>query len=69
MATRPRVYIKVFSYEEHLTKHLEQALDRLYLNGEINEAGKVTPLGQQYAAYEGWLLGHPTESGLADTGR
>ena len=65
MATRPRVYIKAFSYEEHLTKNLEQALDRLYLNGEINAAGQVTPLGQRYAAYVGWMLNHPNDGGLA----
>ncbi|MCI0431793.1 MAG: hypothetical protein L0210_14780 [Rhodospirillales bacterium] len=69
MATHPRIYIKALSYEEHLAKNLEEALDRLHLNGEISAAGQVTPLGQRYAAYVGWLLGHPTEAELADTGR
>jgi hypothetical protein len=61
MATRPRFYFKALSYEEHLAKNLEQALDRLYLSGEINAAGQVTPRGQRSAAHVGWLLGLPTE--------
>jgi len=61
MATRPRFYIKAFSYEEHLAKNIEQALDRLYLKGEINEAGQVTSRGRRSAAYVGWLLGLPTD--------
>ena len=63
MATRPRLYIKALSYEEHLAKNIEQALDRLYLNGEINAAGQVTPRGQRSAAYVGWLLGLPADDG------
>jgi hypothetical protein len=62
---RPRIYIKAFSYEEHLAKNLEQALDRLYLNGEINAAGQVTPRGKRSAAYVGWLLGLPADRKLA----
>jgi hypothetical protein len=64
MATRSRFYIKALSYEERLANSIEEALDRLYLNGEINEAGQVTPRGRRSAAYVGWLLGLPIDRGF-----